>query len=67
MEIADKALSALLARDLLVPIVHTQPLKICVKRDSLTWFAKCLSAAEDSMADVAAKLVELVNFETMSD
>lgn len=58
--IADKELSALLARDLLVPIVHTTTYEALRDVSPLLGSRSGLSTAEAPMADVAAKLAELV-------
>lgn len=58
--IADKELSALLARDLLVPIVHDTTYEALREVSPLLGSRSGLSTAEDTMADVAAKLSELV-------
>ncbi|MEZ2352131.1 toll/interleukin-1 receptor domain-containing protein [Caballeronia sp. RCC_10] len=58
--IADKELSALLARDLLVPIVHETTYDALRDVSPLLGSRSGLSTAEESMADVAAKLAELV-------
>lgn len=58
--IADKELSALLARDLLVPIVHETTYEALREVSPLLGSRSGLSTAEESMADVAAKLAELV-------
>lgn len=58
--IADKELSALLARDLLVPIVHDTTYEALRDVSPLLGSRSGLSTAEESMADVAAKLAELV-------
>jgi len=58
--IADKELSALLARDLLVPIVHETTYEALREVSPLLGSRSGLSTAEGSMADVAAKLAELV-------
>jgi hypothetical protein len=58
--IADKELSALLARDLLVPIVHNTTYEALREVSPLLGSRSGLSTAEKSMADVAAKLAELV-------
>lgn len=58
--IADKELSALLARDLLVPIVHDTTYEALRDVSPLLGSRSGLSTAEDSMSDVAAKLTELV-------
>lgn len=58
--IADKELSALLARDLLVPIVHGTTYEALREVSPLLGSRSGLSTAEDPMANVAAKLAELV-------
>jgi hypothetical protein len=58
--IADKELSALLARDLLVPIVHGTTYEALRDVSPLLASRSGLSTAENSMGDVAAKLAELV-------
>lgn len=59
--IADKELSALLARDLLVPIVHHTTYEKLREISPLLGSRSGLSTAEESMATVAAKLAELVS------
>ena len=58
--IADKELSALLARDLLVPIVHGTTYEALREVSPLLGSRSGLSTTENPMADVAAKLAELV-------
>ena len=58
--ISDKELSALLARDLLVPIVHNTTYEALRDVSPLLGSRSGLSTKEESMADVAAKLAELV-------
>lgn len=58
--IADKELSALLARDLLVPIVHDTTYEALREVSPLLGSRSGLNTAEAPMADVAAKLAELV-------
>lgn len=58
--IADKELSALLARDLLVPIVHDTTFEALREVSPLLGSRSGLSTAEDQMTSVAAKLAELV-------
>lgn len=58
--IADKELSALLARDLLVPIVHNTTYEALREVSPLLGSRSGLSTAEDTMEHVAAKLAELV-------
>lgn len=59
--IAEKELSALLARDLLVPIVHDTTYEALRDVSPLLGSRSGLSTAENSMADVAAKIAELVS------
>ena len=58
--IADKELSALLARDRLVPIVHETTYEALREVSPLLGSRSGLSTAEEPMADVAAKLAEVV-------
>lgn len=58
--IADKELSALLARDLLVPIVHNTTYEDLREVRPLLGSRSGLSTAEDSMGRIASKLAELV-------
>lgn len=58
--IADKELSALLARDLLVPIVHDTTYEDLREVSPLLGSRSGLCTAEASMAEVVAKLAELV-------
>jgi len=58
--IAEKELSALLARDLLVPIVHETTYDALRDVSPLLGSRSGLSTAEEPMADIAAKLAELV-------
>lgn len=58
--IADKELSALLARDLLVPIVHDTTYERLRDVSPLLGSRSGLSTSESPMAEVAAKLAELV-------
>lgn len=58
--IADKELSALLAGDLLVPIAHNTTFEELREVSPLLGSRSGLSTDEDSMADIAAKLAELV-------
>jgi hypothetical protein len=58
--IADKELSALLAREQLVPIVHNTTYEALREVSPLLASRSGLSTAEGSMADVSAKLAELV-------
>ncbi|WP_278552486.1 toll/interleukin-1 receptor domain-containing protein [Elizabethkingia bruuniana] len=58
--IADKELSALLARDLLVPIVHNTTYEELREVSPLLGSRSGLSTIEESMIDIATKLAELV-------
>jgi hypothetical protein len=58
--IADKELSALLARDQLIPIVHGTTYEALREVSPLLGSRSGLSTAENPMANVAAKLAELV-------
>ena len=60
--IADKELSALLARDQLVPIVHNTTYEALRDVSPLLASRTGLSTAEEPMKDVAAKLAELVTY-----
>ena len=62
--VADKELSALLARDLLVPIVHDTTFEDLREVSPLLGSRSGLSTIEESMEDVAAKIAELVTLET---
>ena len=57
--IADKELSALLARDQLVPIVHNTTYEELRDVSPLLGSQSGLSTGEESMTEVAAKLAEL--------
>jgi len=59
--IADKELSALLRRERLVPVVHGTTYEELEKVSLLLASRAGLSTAEESMAEVAAKLAELVS------
>ena len=58
--IAEKELSALLARDLLVPILHDTTYEALRDVSPLLGSRSGLSTTEGSLATVAAKLAELV-------
>lgn len=58
--IADKELSVLLARDLLIPIVHGTTYDALREVSPLLGSRSGLSTEEDTMVNVAAKLAELV-------
>jgi TIR domain-containing protein len=61
--IADKELSALLARDQLVPIVHNTTYEALREVSPLLASRTGLSTAEETIADIASKLAELVVLE----
>lgn len=61
--IAEKELSALLARDLLVPIVHNTTFDALRDVSPLLGSRSGLSTIEDSMLQVASKLAELLTLE----
>ncbi|MGE8343872.1 MAG: toll/interleukin-1 receptor domain-containing protein [Flavobacterium sp.] len=63
--IADKELSALLARDLLVPIVHNTTFDDLREVSPLLGSRSGLNTIDDSMIDIAAKLAELVTPEVI--
>ncbi len=65
--IAEKELSALLARDLLVPIVHGTTFEALRDESPLLGSRSGLSTADNTMAEIAAKLAELVNVRSASD
>ena len=58
--LADKELSALLARDLLVPIVHGTTYEELREVSPLLGSRSGLNTTEESMEEIAAKLSELV-------
>jgi hypothetical protein len=58
--ISDRELSALLARDQLVPIVHNTTFEALRDVSPLLGSRSGLSTAEDTMANIAGKLAELV-------
>lgn len=58
--IADKELSALLARDLLVPVVHNTTFEDLREVSPLLGSRSGLSTIEESMENIAAKIAELV-------
>lgn len=57
--IADKELSALLARDLLVPVVHNTTFEDLREVSPLLGSRSGLSTTEESMDDIATKIAEL--------
>ena len=58
--IADKELSALLRRELLVPVMHNTSYEALDVVSPLLASRSGLSTVEDAMADIATKLAELV-------
>ena len=65
--IADKELSALLARDLLVPIVHGVTYDDLREESPLLASRSGLDTADDAMTEIATKIRELVSTDTFSD
>ena len=61
--IADKELSALLARDQLVPIVHNTTYEALREVSPLLASRTGLSTVEETIDEIASKLAELVSFE----
>lgn len=61
--IADKELSVLLARELLVPVVHDTTYDALRDVSPMLGSRSGLSTAEESMKDVATKLAELANLQ----
>ena len=59
--IANKELSALLARDLLVPIVHETTFEALRDESPLLGSRSGLSTSEDTIENIASKLAELVS------
>lgn len=59
--IADKELSALLARDQLVPVLHGTTYEALREVSPLLGSRSGLDTAEESMANIAAKIAELVD------
>lgn len=64
--IAEKELSALLARDLLVPVVHNTTFERLREVSPLLGSRSGLDTSDESMINVALKLSELVEVETES-
>jgi hypothetical protein len=58
--IADKELSVLLSRDLLVPIVHNTTYEALRDISPLLGSRSGLCTSEETMKDIASKLAELV-------
>lgn len=61
--IAEKELSALLARDLLVPVIHDTTYEALRDVSPLLGSRSGLSTAEDTMVNIAEKLAELVSLD----
>ncbi|MGS2645086.1 toll/interleukin-1 receptor domain-containing protein [Streptosporangium sp. G12] len=61
--VSDKELSELLARDLLLPVVHETTYDELRKVSPLLASRNGLNTADDSMADIANKIAELVSVE----
>ena len=61
--VSDKELSELLARDLLIPVVHETTYDELRKVSPLLASRNGLNTADDSIADVATKIAELVAVE----
>jgi hypothetical protein len=64
--IADKELSALLVRERLVPVLHGTTFEALCEVSPLLASRSGLCTAENSMANVATKLAELVTLEAAS-
>ena len=64
--IADKELSVLLQRDLLIPIVHNTTYEALSGVSLMLASRSGLSTSEDSMATVAAKIAELVKIDAVA-
>lgn len=65
--VADKELSALLARDLLVPIVHGVTYDDLREESPLLASRSGLDTADDTMEEIATKISELVYTDAFSD
>ncbi|MCS0634327.1 toll/interleukin-1 receptor domain-containing protein [Streptomyces sp. ODS05-4] len=61
--VSDKELSELLARDLLIPVVHETTYDELRSVSPLLASRNGLNTADDSMADIATKIAELVAIE----
>ncbi|GID94537.1 toll/interleukin-1 receptor domain-containing protein [Amorphoplanes digitatis] len=61
--VSDKELSELLARDLLIPVMHETTYAELRKISPLLASRNGLNSADDSMADIAIKIAELVAVE----
>ncbi|ORI13562.1 toll/interleukin-1 receptor domain-containing protein [Rhodococcus sp. 1168] len=64
--IADKELSELLARDQLIPVVHETTYDDLREVSPLLGSRSGLSTAEESMAEIADKIAELVDVEELT-
>ena len=65
--VADKELSALLARDLLVPIVYGVTYDDLREESPLLASRSGLDTADDTMEEIATKISELVSTDAFSD
>lgn len=65
--VADKELSALLARDLLVPIVHGVTYDDLREESPLLASRSGLDTADDTMEEIATKISELVSTDAFSE
>lgn len=65
--VADKELSALLARDLLVPIVHGVTYEDLREESPLLASRSGLDTSDDTLEEIAAKISELVSTDALSD
>lgn len=65
--VADKELSELLARDLLIPIVHETTYEALREESPLLASRNGLDTADDSMEDIAIEISELVNVTGLVD
>ena len=65
--VADKELSVLLAREVLLPVVHNTTFEELVEVSPLLASRSGLNTAEDSMEDIIIKIKELVSIEDDSD
>lgn len=65
--VADKELSELLARDLLIPIVHETTYEALREESPLLASRNGLDTADDSMEDIAIEISELVNVTGLGD
>lgn len=63
--IADKELSELLSRDQLVPVVHNTTYEALREVSPLLGSRSGLNTVEDSMADIAVKIAELVHVDNL--